>query len=142
MDIPNIHLLQVNVFYCTDCGRRSIATSRIQKGRKTSIEAMPWMIGIGEYDFEGFFVFCSGFIVSQFHAITAAHCVQNAYVSSQSRIYSRSNMQSQTLAFHYLLCCTSSKRFLRFRSALYITFGSTFWTQAARRRVAGIWTLV
>lgn len=68
-------------FHCKGCGIRNALTSRIQSGRLTEIEEMPWMVAItGDHPIVGRILYCSGFIVSAYNVLTSARCVRPMYV--------------------------------------------------------------
>lgn len=69
-------LLTSSMMIDSDCGRPHYVGDRIQRGQRMDIEELPWMVSVGiRHEIRTFILYCSGFIVSGYNVITAAHCV-------------------------------------------------------------------
>lgn len=67
--------VHLSVFHYSECGQPGRLRPRILEGHKTSIEEMPWMVAVLLIRNETYSLRCTGFIVSELHVITAAHCL-------------------------------------------------------------------
>lgn len=75
MNAQQILLLQLAMCYFADCGIPSLVASRIVNAREAAIQEMPWMVSIIQQRYGRAVLLCSGFIITEIHIITAAHCV-------------------------------------------------------------------
>lgn len=73
-----IIVIAIDVAYCGYedwCGKSNVNEKRIIRGQEADLGEYPWLARLGRVENGLTWYSCGGFLIDEYHIVTAAHCV-------------------------------------------------------------------